>query len=184
MRQVERRARTSERLLDAAAEVFAERGFHAATLDDIAAVAGYSKGAVYSNFAGKDALFLALLDRHLDAQVAAVEQLAGATSDADLAAVLTTGSAGEAFGVLMLEFWLYAARNEAARAALAARYARVRTRLADLIGTRKAGSRSPADAATLALAIDAGLFLQQLVDPAAVPADLRTTAIAEVIKRR
>ena len=127
MRQAERRAQTSERLLDAAAEVFARRGFHATTLDEVAAAAGYSKGAVYSNFAGKDALFLALVDRHLDLQLEAIEQLAATTSgDAlrgELLALSQAASSSGSFGLLMLEFWLHAARNEAVRAPLTDRYA-------------------------------------------------------------
>jgi AcrR family transcriptional regulator len=58
------KARTRADLIAAARSVFLRRGFHAATLDDIAEEAGYTKGAVYSNFAGKDDLFLALLAEH------------------------------------------------------------------------------------------------------------------------
>ena len=57
-------ARTRADLIGAAREVFLARGFHAATLDEIAERAGYTKGAVYSNFTGKDDLFLALLAEH------------------------------------------------------------------------------------------------------------------------
>ena len=60
----ERKARTREELLVAARRVFLRRGFHGATLEEIADEAGYTKGAVYSNFAGKDDLFLALLVEH------------------------------------------------------------------------------------------------------------------------
>jgi AcrR family transcriptional regulator len=67
----ERKAQTRAELLAAARRVFLERGFHAATLDDIAVEAGYTKGAVYSNFSGKDDLFLALLDEHYVERVAA-----------------------------------------------------------------------------------------------------------------
>jgi AcrR family transcriptional regulator len=58
------KARTRADLLAAAREVFLARGFHAATLEEIADRAGYTKGAVYSNFEGKDDLFLALLAQH------------------------------------------------------------------------------------------------------------------------
>jgi AcrR family transcriptional regulator len=51
-------------LLDAAEEVFAEKGFTAATLDDIAYAAGYTKGAIYKHFSAKEDLFLAVSDRH------------------------------------------------------------------------------------------------------------------------
>jgi AcrR family transcriptional regulator len=58
------KARTKADLSVAARSVFLRRGFHAATLDEIAEEAGYTKGAVYSNFEGKDDLFLALLAEH------------------------------------------------------------------------------------------------------------------------
>ena len=58
--QERRRQLTREHLLAAAAQVFAERGFYGATLDEVARVAGFTKGAVYSNFESKDDLFLAL----------------------------------------------------------------------------------------------------------------------------
>ena len=49
---------TRSLLLDAAEDVFAEKGFTAATLDDIAHAAGYTKGAIYKHFATKEDLFL------------------------------------------------------------------------------------------------------------------------------
>lgn len=186
MRQAERRAQTTQRLLDAAADVFARLGFHAATLDDIADAAGYTKGAVYSNFAGKDRLFLALLDRHLDDQLAQVERLAAAESAAELQTRLRTASSqhpgsGGAFGLLMLEFWLYAARDDDVKAALAARYRRMRERLAAMIAERAGQPRSPDEAAALVLALDAGLFLQHIIDPDAVTPELRAKAITDVM---
>ncbi len=60
--QERRRAQTRQYLLQAAAQVFAERGFHGASLDEVAAAAGFTKGAVYSNFKNKEDLFLALLE--------------------------------------------------------------------------------------------------------------------------
>ena len=62
------KARTRADLLAASRSVFLRRGFHVATLDEIAEEAGYTKGAVYSNFAGKDDLFLALLAEHYAAR--------------------------------------------------------------------------------------------------------------------
>ena len=56
-------------LLEAAAAVFAARGFHAATLDEIAAAAGFTKGAIYSNFGSKEELFLALVDQRQQAML-------------------------------------------------------------------------------------------------------------------
>src|SRR5262245_13263641 len=64
VKRVERKAQTRADLITAARGVFLRRGFHAASLDEIAEEAGYTKGAVYSNFSGKDDLFLALLAEH------------------------------------------------------------------------------------------------------------------------
>ncbi len=60
------KALTRERLLAAARTVFARRGFHGASVEEIAAEAGYSTGALYSNFDGKEDLFLALMEREID----------------------------------------------------------------------------------------------------------------------
>src|SRR3954471_16154329 len=61
----DRRAPTHARLVAAATKVVARRGFHAATVDEIAKEEGFSVGALYSNFAGKDELYLAVFDGHL-----------------------------------------------------------------------------------------------------------------------
>ena len=72
-----RRELTREALLDAASEVFARRGYDGGTLEEIANVAGFTTGAIYSNFGSKQDLFLAVLDErsarfteHYDAQLA------------------------------------------------------------------------------------------------------------------
>ena len=51
--------------MDAAEEVFAKRGFGGTALEDIAEVAGYTRGAIYSHFGTKEELFLAVTERHL-----------------------------------------------------------------------------------------------------------------------
>ena len=58
----QRQEQTRSQLIEAAQRVFLRRGFHGASLDEIAEEAGYTTGAVYSNFKGKDDLFLAVLD--------------------------------------------------------------------------------------------------------------------------
>src|SRR5947209_15942337 len=78
-----RRAMTRQHLLDAAAIVFTRHGFHGATLDEVAATAGFTKGAVYSNFKNKDDLFLELLDDRIAREVAVVtEVLEGGSHEA------------------------------------------------------------------------------------------------------
>src|ERR1700752_35730 len=65
-----RRARTRAKLLQAAARVYARRGFDGATIDEVAEEAGFTKGAVYDHFGSKENLLIALLDEHLALAVA------------------------------------------------------------------------------------------------------------------
>src|SRR3954451_3061559 len=74
----EKQEQTRERLLGAAARVFARRGYQQASLEEVAAEAGFTTGAVYSNFSGKEELFLALADKKVDERVAEI----GAVGDA------------------------------------------------------------------------------------------------------
>jgi len=88
-----------ERILDAALDVFAAHGYQQATVDDIASTARTSKGGIYFHFPGKDAIFLALLDRSAGLLLARVGERVGAETDpiakvdsALLALVRTFGS--------------------------------------------------------------------------------------------
>ena len=125
--QERRRQLTRDHLLTAAAQVFAERGFHGATLDEVARVAGFTKGAVYSNFKNKDDLFLALFKANYEREMAqlvatleastipAVERLSDFVALIQEEARRSPNSA-----LLYLEFWMYASRNPEARERLAA----------------------------------------------------------------
>jgi AcrR family transcriptional regulator len=125
-----RRELTREALLASAREVFAHRGFHAASLEEIAEAAGFTRGAVYSNFENKEELFFAVLDRHVVTQLAAFDALfedsggPSAVSDEDIVRVwrhLTSGSDPE-WVALSLEFRLYVLRNPDVRDRFLARY--------------------------------------------------------------
>ena len=78
--RLSRSARRAQ-LLDAARDVFAAQGYHAAAMDDIAERAGVSKPVLYQHFPGKLELYLALLDTHCDAIIAKVRDAMLATSD-------------------------------------------------------------------------------------------------------
>lgn len=104
--QEERRSETRRALLDAAAQLFAERGYHAVSLDEIAATAGYTRGAVYYNFAGKQALLLGLLDRGLAARGAALPG-----TDVDPAGLVEALPFDRVASLLFLELTLEAARD-------------------------------------------------------------------------
>ena len=75
------RSARREQLLGAAQEIFVAHGYHAAAMDDIAERAGVSKPVLYQHFPGKLDLYLALLDQHADAMVAAVREALDSTTD-------------------------------------------------------------------------------------------------------
>ena len=189
--RAQRRQQTRARLLDAAGKVFARRGFHATTVDEVADAAGYTKGAVYSNFATKEELFLALLDQRVAAQLQQVQALYAIESSEQLRAAMRGRTeqefaAARDFGVLMVEFSLYAMRHPAAQAELAKRYQQLRGRLAELITRRYARHQAappmpPEHLAALVLATDAGLFLQYSAEPGALPWELHADAMIQLL---
>jgi AcrR family transcriptional regulator len=176
-----RRAMTRRHLLEAAAIVFARDGFHGATLDAIASYAGFTKGAVYSNFKSKDDLFLALLDDRIDRQAAITAEVLDEGSqdpEGQLPHVreLMHGATyfwDDTFVTLYLEFILYARRNADARTKLAEHFHRDRTIIEELmereyerLGAR--GRRANEPMAEISRALFNGLALARLVDPASV----------------
>jgi AcrR family transcriptional regulator len=125
--------RTRALLLDAAEEVFAERGFMSATLDDIAHAAGYTKGAIYKHFPAKEDLFLALSDRHWRryfdnfTEVLAAAAQVGAPELDEIAERWRQIShdRGAEHAALGHEFTLYLLRNPGARERVAAKRSEV-----------------------------------------------------------
>src|SRR5215213_6530176 len=70
--RAQRQAQTREKLIDVARELFLDVGYAASSLDKVAIAAGFSKGAVYSNFSGKEELCMAVLDSIHEEQIAGV----------------------------------------------------------------------------------------------------------------
>lgn len=176
------KAATREKLLDAAARVFAAQGFNGASVEEIAAEAGYSTGALYSNFDGKEDLFLSLLDREVARHVSEVEEAARRGTISERArggAQQWMSIVGREPSLLMLfaEFWAYAARDPRVRDRVAAQFARVRGMLTRVIadGAREFDLELLLPAEQIALAVDAladGIARQKLADPEAVPDNL------------
>ena len=79
----EQRAQTRDRLLDAAEELFVANGIGDTSIEQIAETAGYSRGAFYSNFDDKDALVLALIERHQDRSMVETDEIAEAATGPD-----------------------------------------------------------------------------------------------------
>jgi AcrR family transcriptional regulator len=112
----ENRERTRSLLLDAARTHFARAGYAGASVDAIAEAAGFSKGAFYSNFESKEAVFLILLEEHLKSEIAAGSGDV-ATDDFDaalenLADRYATDRDDQDWCLLSVEFALHAARSE------------------------------------------------------------------------
>jgi AcrR family transcriptional regulator len=125
--QAERRAETSARLLQAARETFAERGYNGASLDLVSERAGCTKGALYDHFGSKEGLLLALLDE----QYARRLEQARATGRG---APSTKMPFDREFALLFLEFVCAAARDPKIRRRLAARLRTLRAQTAELVG--------------------------------------------------
>jgi AcrR family transcriptional regulator len=126
--RAERQDLTRSHLLDAALHVCARRGIHGAGVEEIADRAGYSTGAIYSNFDGKEGLLLALFEERLEPRIrelaAPLIDAPTAAEQAEAVAEFTRGLLDEErqYLLLLCEFWSYAARS----ARLRRRFARVR----------------------------------------------------------
>jgi AcrR family transcriptional regulator len=137
--RVERKERTRTDIVAAARESFLRHGFHGASLDLIADEAGYTKGAVYSSFAGKDDLFLAVLDANFEQRRQAYTELLldqERIEDAYrvVARFLFESDRDEPqWAPLLLEFWAHASRRDELRAAVAERRERFLDAIAQLI---------------------------------------------------
>jgi AcrR family transcriptional regulator len=137
--RAERKELTRGELAEAARAVFLRRGFHAASLDEIAEEAGYTKGAVYSNFASKDELFLGVLDAHFERRVRRYTDVAldeHTLEDAYRAVarlMFDEDRCEPEWAPLLLEFWAHASRRERLRAAVVERRERFLDAIAGLI---------------------------------------------------
>jgi AcrR family transcriptional regulator len=178
--RVERKERTRSDLLEAARRVFLRRGFHGASLDEIAETAGYTKGAVYSNFSDKDALFLAVLEEHYAGRVEAYTaiMLDGDSLDETFRAISTFMAEADQrephWLPLLAEFTAHAARREELRRS----YVEVRRHFLEAIANLIAmvASRhgatlrvTPLEAARASSILARGFSADRTLDPAALP---------------
>jgi AcrR family transcriptional regulator len=170
----ERRERTRRALLDAAAKLFCDKGMEGTSIDELAAAAGYTKGAFYTHFDSKEDIYLALLDERFDAQLARLEEmLAGedATEEARQAAAqaISIAQADDEWKRLYFEFVSYAMRNERFREKLAERHRDLRDRLTEIYSRWGGGFEvePPIPVADIAAMTDFmydGFLLNQMID--------------------
>jgi AcrR family transcriptional regulator len=184
--RIEKQARTRAELIATAAEVFARRGYNGASIEEIAEQAGYSHGAVYSNFDGKADLFLAVFEDYMAerARELAATQ-AELPDDAPLEARaraladqwMERFSRDRASVVLHMEFIAHASRDPELAGRFGTRSAALREAVAHYIASyqEEAGTEfalPPDDLALVLRALGIGLAVEALVSPDAVRKDL------------
>jgi AcrR family transcriptional regulator len=178
-RQQERSEATRDRLIRSAEKIFARDGFEAAKLEEIAASAGYTRGAFYANFDSKEDLFLALLEREVSSRIARAESEMEKVRDpaAKLAAFrefFLTLCGDRRWSLLALEFKLFAVRHPEVKARLAAMNRRlVGSRVGILHeimqGSGHEFSVSPTAVAMSLSAVTHALALEHMLDRGVMP---------------
>jgi AcrR family transcriptional regulator len=191
-RRRQKQEQTRLRLLEGAAQVFARRGYHAATLEEVASEVGLTKGAVYSNFESKEALFLALVDIEIAKRVQEIGRVVGARGSLESLAEEAERQFQRFvreepyWPLLFYEFFSYGARRDELRGEFVKRRRAVFGAIAD--GLRReaaeAGVELPLPAEQIAVAIEAlmnGLAFNRVIDPKSVPAGLFGLAMSRLI---
>jgi AcrR family transcriptional regulator len=195
LNRAEKREANRARILRAARAVFGERGFHAATIEEIADEAGLSNGAIYYNFESKGDLVFALLEerqeeriRHLRRTLTRPPRGDAGNLGLDEEARDATRSLRESreWRSLLFEFVPHAARTPALAPKLQRHKRRFREALAEVLAERlsNAGSAPPIPTDRLALAATAlanGLAYEEVSDPGSVPGDLLGDVLAVLL---
>jgi AcrR family transcriptional regulator len=191
MSRKENQAQTRERLLDAALEVFSRRGYDRASVDEIAAEAGFSKGAVYSNFSSKEDLFLALIDRRFARDIQGYPGIINFMSDGlqlekdpDFK---KSAMQDRTWNILFIEFFLYAMRDETNREKLAARLKQLRKVMEGNLAALYAQlGRKPSlplkDLPWSVFSLGIGMILQLYIDPEGLPKGMYERALQHLLK--
>jgi AcrR family transcriptional regulator len=182
---------TRERLFEAAARVFEEQGIGGASIEAIAAAAGFTRGAFYSNFNSKDELIIAMLEDHVEQSIRRnLDLLATHQNLADFIDALKTmdRSRQDPLGrspLLHMEMILFVARAEKRRSDLAKRLRARRKLITDVVeatlkNNGKNGFLNPTWTGAIVLALEDGFRLHRLIDPETTPADSFLRAIGDL----
>jgi AcrR family transcriptional regulator len=184
-------------VLAAASRVFARSGFHGASLDAVAEEAGFSRGAVYYNFADKEELFLELLDRRCAARAQDLRDVFGGGDDDIEATARDAQTAAQRaldamvrdpeWRALYFEFLAHAARDSAFRRRFSRRSAEMRGALEEIVVERSAPvadalGMTPQQFAVVIDALGVGLWGHHMLHGSrAVPRDLYAQAITLLV---
>lgn len=180
-----------DRILDAALGVFAAEGFAGTTIDAIGQAAGFTKGAVYSNFESKDELFLALLDRQFETRseliVTAFDHGGGdiaATARALSRSMLDSIQDQDQYQLVLFEFWLRAVRDPQLRERLIARRRAAVEQAMRVVERAGTGLPAPrlADLAQLVVTITTGVAMEELLQPGIIRADMIERMITRLLE--
>jgi AcrR family transcriptional regulator len=181
---------TCEKLFEAAAAVFEEQGIGGASIEAIAAAAGFSRGAFYSNFKSKDELIIAMLEDHVEQSIRRNLDLLAKHSKLDdfLEALRTMDRSHHdplaRSPLLHMEMILFVARAEQRRPELAKRLRARRKLIAEIVETTlKNSGKTPRNAewtAAIVLALEDGFRLHRLIDPETTPPDSFLRAISDL----
>jgi TetR/AcrR family transcriptional regulator, transcriptional repressor of aconitase len=185
--RAESRQQTRDKLLEAARLVFTRTGYAGASVDMIAESAGFSKGALYSNFESKEAIFLELLEDHMGGEIAASAGHAGDHASADeaidqIARRYAADPVDLNWCLLSIEFALHATRSPAfaaRRAELFARHYEQIGRIITAIAARGGATvADPLGAAATFVAVRQGLALERSQPAPALTEDQVREALA------
>lgn len=192
LNRLEQGERNRRLVLDAARGVFLERGYGGATVDAIAEAAGFSKGVVYSQFAGKSDLFLALLEQRITERAAENARIAAGQEGVDGLLALLRNDArhveeGGGWSLLLVEFRIAAARDPVLNLRYAAMHTRTLDHLSETIRAVLArGGLAPVYPprvfAELILAIYVGSTLERAAGTATVGPELMTDLVHRIVE--
>jgi AcrR family transcriptional regulator len=171
----ERQADTRISLLRSAARLFTKRGMEGTSVEEIAADAGYTKGAFYANFKSKEELFLTMLDEHFAAEIERMDRaLAGSGDPGEEARHAAADFTQYVFAdsewpTLYFQFAAQAARDEEFREELATRSRAMRAKMVEILRRWSAGEKEPPlpleDLSAMIDFMASGFILERTVDP-------------------
>ena len=182
---------TREKLFEAAAQVFESEGIGSASIEAIAAAAGFTRGTFYSNFKSKDELIIAMLEDHVEQSIRRnLDLLTRHDNLGDYLEALKTMDRNrqDPLGrspLLHMEMILFVARAEKRRPELAKRLRARRKLVTDIVATTLKNSESkaavnPEWTGAIVLALEDGFRLHRLIDPATTPPDSFLRAITDL----
>ncbi|MEI3600279.1 MULTISPECIES: TetR/AcrR family transcriptional regulator [unclassified Oceanobacillus] len=189
----ESKQQTRRELLEVASEMFAKQGFYSTSVDQIAEEAGYSKGAIYSNFGSKDDLFLSVFKENQKEDLQNLEAIAEEYNSLDEFINMIENNhqyerkENEDWSILKLEFLLYAMRDDSVSKKLAPILEESRSQMINILKkfyqTKDQKQLVSIDKlAFLLLSLDIGIGIQSYVDEESIPENVFAEGLRLLLK--